>query len=337
MIIQKLSNNSKESNNIVYEGKDGFLFLAGGAHTPFAYSFGRKAISPESLSAFVNNIKWRTSYTSKRNIPYLHLIAPDKQSVLEDKITLNSGYKEHNGDKVLSVLQPDFSDCVIYPAQLLRATKKSFYKTDTHCTPYGSIAMCEYILLQILNDEEFESSKKKLNHLRESLTFQNEFLGDLGTKLKNTDKELRYALENERSIKFFTNDDKTGNTGICDIYINLAPTPIINKRLLIFGDSFGRDIAHILSRLFQEVLFCRTEFFHPEVIELFRPDFIISQNVERYLASIKSDRARTPFLLQKNNIEVKNSPLFPLALKAVMSYGLKQYDDYMKNLAEKEG
>ena len=53
----------------------------------------------------------------------------------------------------------------------------------------------------------------------------------------------------------------------------------------------------MLSYYFTEILFLRTPFFHPEIFEQVTPDILITQNVERYLASCQPDEVRPSFFM----------------------------------------
>lgn len=125
---------------------------------------------------------------------------------------------------------------------------------------------------------------------------QDTWSGDLGSKLDPPREETKVILEIPQSIKLVSNEIAYGNDGICDIYINsdhIADSP----RALIFGDSFGRDLARMLSCMFGIVIFCRSRYVHDEIVRGFKPQLVISQNAERYFANVTHDDLRPPFLL----------------------------------------
>jgi hypothetical protein len=120
--------------------------------------------------------------------------------------------------------------------------------------------------------------------------------GDLGSKLDPPREETKATIKIPRSIKLISNQIIRGNDGICDIFINsdhIADSP----RALIFGDSFARGLAPMLSRMFGIVMFCRSRYVHDEIVRGFKPQLVISQNAERYLANVTHDDLRPPFLL----------------------------------------
>ena len=120
--------------------------------------------------------------------------------------------------------------------------------------------------------------------------------GDLGSKLNPPSEETRISLRLPQQVKHFSNQMIKGNDGICDIYINrscIASSP----RALVFGDSFARGLVPMMTPIFGMVLFCRSRYVHDEIVLGFKPQLVISQNVERYLSNVSHDDERPPFLL----------------------------------------
>lgn len=125
---------------------------------------------------------------------------------------------------------------------------------------------------------------------------QGAWSGDLGSKLNPPREETRISLKLPQRIKLFGNQIIKGNDGICDIYINrsrVANSP----RALVFGDSFARGLVPLMTRIFGMVIFCRSRYVHDEIVLGFKPQLVISQNVERYLSRVSNDDERPPFLL----------------------------------------
>jgi hypothetical protein len=125
---------------------------------------------------------------------------------------------------------------------------------------------------------------------------QGAWSGDLGSKLDPQREETKVSLKLPQHIKLFNNQIIKANDGICDIYINrnrIANSP----RALVFGDSFGRGLVPMMTRIFGMVLFCRSRYIHDEIVLGFKPHLVISQNAERYLSRVSHDDERPPFLL----------------------------------------
>ena len=118
--------------------------------------------------------------------------------------------------------------------------------------------------------------------------------GDLALHFDPARTETFELLAGRWRVLALGNGLSAGNDGILDILI--SRDAVFSKRLLVFGDSFLRQMLTMLSRFFAEIVFCRTRFFHTEMMELLRPDVVLTGNVERYLSSVPSDRER-PFFL----------------------------------------
>ena len=125
---------------------------------------------------------------------------------------------------------------------------------------------------------------------------QGTWSGDLGSKLNPPSEETKSILKLSQQTKHISNQMIKGNDGICDIYIN--PSRIADSpRALVFGDSFARDLVPLMTRIFGMVIFCRSRYVHDEIVLGFKPQLVISQNVERYLSKVGHDDERPPFLL----------------------------------------
>ena len=72
---------------------------------------------------------------------------------------------------------------------------------------------------------------------------------------------------------------------------------MVNKIVLIFGDSFFRMMLIHLSAIFSRVICLRTRFLHPEMVTLIRPDVIFTGNAERYLSYVSPDTEAQAFAL----------------------------------------
>ena len=85
---------------------------------------------------------------------------------------------------------------------------------------------------------------------------------------------------------------------------------------------------------YAEVIFFRTGYFHEELAEQYRPDILITENVERYMGFCLSDKDRPQFLLYPYLNEKKYEPskVFTEALSAVLSYPRKPYVDFVTKL-----
>ena len=312
--------------NDVLFGLDGELFLASGGHHVVDYSTGRLLVEAAVVEVFRANIEARAAYAKRSGATYLHVIFPDKQSVIPDRFVVPNPVRlgVEYLDRIGAVREH-----VFYPLDLLRSSDRSpFLKTDTHLSHFGTIKVVHRIA-ECLTGLDFAGD---LAPLLAMLTLHRGHVGDLGIKLEPPHEANEvFARVGWRRL-FFHNGIPGGNNGNVDIYF--SPGARFDKRLLWFGDSFGRDAVNFLSYFFSEILFLRTPFFHPEFVDQMQPDFVVSENVERYLASCVPDERRPlfhmfPFL---NNRTYHADRVFAEAFSAILSYPRPPYFEFLVKL-----
>jgi hypothetical protein len=270
-------------------GRRGQLFLARGGHDIFEMATGACDIPPESYAAFRGNIEGRRLHAEAAGVPYVHVIFPDKQSVLrEDYVTADPVCL---GEAHLR-RSPEIAPHVFYPLEMLRqAGKASFLRTDTHLSDHGTIVAVCGLVERITGVEQSLTRDRMLG----SLHIRREHVGDLGAKLEPNDSSIEMYAETDWPTRWLHNNLTGGNNGIVDLYF--SPEAQHPGRLLWFGDSFGREAARFLSFFFREVILLRTPFFHPDVFDCIRPSLLVTENVERYLARCLPDSARPSFFM----------------------------------------
>lgn len=276
--------------DMVHVGKDGYLFLSGGAHRTTALFSGQKTSSSESVEAFFDNFRSRNAFCEARGISFQQVVFPDKLIALANWVTLP--------DTMQSAWLRDYrnADCdggrVNYPLDVVEGHPDYFPKTDTHYSVEGILALTEAIC------ERYHENPvlKFRENMEEYVEVSKRNSGDLGKKIQPNATERIHAFRKLpiKGAVVRSNGMAAGNTGIMDLARN--PRPLLDKRLLIFGDSFFRQMIPVLQSIFRHVVFCRSQFFHAELVDAIAPDILFCGMAERYLSVCKSDRARHHFL-----------------------------------------
>lgn len=311
--------------NGVLVGHNGYLFLAGGAHDVLAMVTGRKPIPGESIRIFRENLEARNRWAEEHKIAYVHLIVPDKQSVIPEEWPFDPPIR-------LGQVFADGSEGVakmFYPTDLLQKHKeKAIKKADTHLSDHGSLLLA----VQLVESFVGESQKAAAQHLDSRATIDIETNGDLGAKLDPPLPSTERKFGERPPGTWYHNDLKGGNNGIVDIRIN--PAAPMTRTCLMFGDSFGRDICTQLQHWFVVVLFFRTPFFHPDIVAQACPDFVVTQTIERYLPSTRTDEERPLFFAYPhiNGLPYSPSREFSNALSCILSYPRPPYWAFMEAL-----
>lgn len=266
---------------------DGQLFLAGGGHDTFLYKTGNKRLPDRCFGEFDKNLKARKAYSTRRGARYLHAVVPDKESVATGSLpaglkltSLIDTYKAHCRQSFLD-LRPD------------RPVPGYFKKVDTHWAIPGEIDAAGRIARAFgIGEPEIAAGIARLKAAVTAETF--EAHGDLGLQFEPYETELQPNFDAGWTTSFYINPVGIWNDGKTEIYRSPASPP---RRLLIFGDSFIHNACRMLTPFFETILFCRSEFYHREMVDMMRPSHILTEQVERFLERIRPDTEAGRFLL----------------------------------------
>ncbi len=312
--------------NDVLFGHNGYLFLASGAHKVIETVSGRLAIEPAAIAAFGRNIAQRAKWAQDRRKTFLHVIVPDKQSIIPEEWPFPNPIVV--AESFVAAAR-DAANHVYFPLEELRAVKSEVLtKTDTHMNDYGSILLACRIVEQLTGT----SQAAELVKLRAACSAVRTAEGDLGTKLVPKLLEDQPSYAGDIPGQHFTNKQVRRNNGIIDLRFN--PTAPYKKRLVLIGDSFGRTICRFLQLFFTEVHFFRSPHFHPEIAGFVGADYIVTNCVERYLRATRPDLSR-PFFFTYPHIAGEPytvSAEFADALSAVLSYPRPPYRAFARRI-----
>jgi hypothetical protein len=315
------------SKNVVI-GKDSFLFLFNGGHNVHDYHTRTRVPSPESINAVTTNFSSRKEYCKNKDIHFLHVLFPNKQAALPSLYPVEISSVS---EQFLS--SHDYGDELLSMDPFLEALgKEAWLKTDTHLNQKG-FALSAVRIAEILLKEDLKQYFEALTQrsfVRARRGDLSIMLGDDG--INESEEEVLYQLHWNQYQ--FNNSLAGGNNGLIDILIN--GNAIKDARLLMFGDSFGRCCASFLSYFFTHVFFCRTPFLHDEIADAYKPDYIVTQSIERYLPSTTLDDERPIFLLYptlgKAGKAFEGDRAFFEALNGELSYPRKPYHLFMDSL-----
>lgn len=256
----------------VIVGSDGWLFLGNDSNNSTAQFVGEINLSPQSiekLNAYLNAIK------SKIECDFFFSISPNKEFVHPEKYPYVMREKSNGKALVHEQVISALDDCGIkyhYPAKELAEIPNSYYKTDTHWSEYGAYTTLSNFFLSSYNISLIELS---------SQNFSEEYVsGDLGSKLDGQkDGRLSYNFKVDEYEVFNSN---LKNHGYGVHYVN--PNAPNQRKVLVFGDSFGISYIKPLALTFREVVFLYSPAtFIENVYEYFSPDIVIFQINQRFL------------------------------------------------------
>lgn len=276
----------------VHVGHSGFLFLSGGNHSVFSYFTGDRDPVAGSTDRFAKNVLSRNAYCVDTGRIYKMVVFPEKCVALRDKIKepgeFQPLYHRHYAKTVHTAGADPF---VVYPLEPLLENEDAFFRTDTHYSGVGCLRILEEILKDIFPD----CLEQGRDAIAPNIQMQSGFVGDLGRKFTPPLSEEAPVLRGMVvPYQLVTNGMKAGNDGICTLVS--SPESLTDKTLLIFGDSFFRQLLPMLAVFYRKIIFCRTRFFHYEIVEAFAPDHVFGGMAERYLSASQDDAERPHFL-----------------------------------------
>lgn len=268
-------------NGVVIFGENLFLHQDGVAQQQFEYLTGNLKVSKVAIESFKENISHNKNMSYQYGFDYRHVVFPAKPVLYADEfkkigVDINPIFgKEHA------------SDAVIYPM----LTKNDYDSDDTHTNQFGVFKVIADVLydlgyssLPIPILKSIESSGDLAVMCEQSAIKKKIVVGFLDY-LNNTSKIERYSLA----------PYLIGNTGRMEFIFN--PYGVINKRIVLFGDSFFGSKLNIFERLFTEVVFFRNPYVIEDVVKCVSPDIVLTENAERYLVDVPCVKDSHPWFM----------------------------------------
>lgn len=315
--------------NDVLIGKNQNLYLAYGGHNVLDYLNGKRETSEESFKNFYTNIKNRAKAVSDVGSKYIHAILPDKHAVLDSDFPIKS--PNLLGMQFMSRYQEVLPQLLYLRDILVRSIEPTFMRTDTHLNARGN-AIAATKIAEILTGE---MQAENLQFLLNDISVKVNWCGDLGSKLEPKHTSIEFQSPTKWIEHVYHNNIVGGNNGMMSLLFNSGA--VFDKRLVLFGDSFGHSICHFLAYYFKEVAFFRTPFFHQELFADIKSDYVVTENVERYLNHVGSDTSSQSFFSfpSLNNDTYMPSESFREALSAVLNYGTEPYNLFLDKISQR--
>lgn len=287
--------------NEVHEGLDGWLFLTGGSNQVIRLFTDPAFLSDAHVREWAKLLQGRATRLSTAGIKYLHLLVPDKISVLASLFGLEL---EHFAIHPLCRLN-DLSETYGLAGHLLDPTTAlatqpgrfpTFYKTDSHWTVWGAYLAYSQVCRALgLSPTGFDDR----SFARVCTTF------DLGGKLTpprteqliftpmpNTVRRIQAnAIVAMRDAAEHSGKPAPMHHGAHAVFTNSKPVTL--DRLVIFGDSFADYRPSTLTALFAET-FAETHFVWStsldyDYIDQVKPDVVLTEIAERFMTEIPAD------------------------------------------------
>ena len=254
-------------------GRMGQLFLGGDSNDSIGQFTESRSLTERGAAGWASTFRHFPGWQKIHGLARLSLlIAPAKEEILREYYPLPRAARTVLDDFVTRFR--DFAP-ILPKWELWNRRDLAWSRTDTHWTDYGATVAAGAVLKAWgLPSTGPESGLPETWRLRQRI-------GDLGNKVQPpvASHELTFLPEVPARLVF---DNGVTNQGNVRLYRNpQAPQP---GRLLIFGDSFGTNLAEAFSGVFAEVAYAyQPAGFDPELVAAIRPDHVLLQITQRFL------------------------------------------------------
>ncbi len=247
----------------------GQFFLAGDSNDSVGQFVEERSLSPLAIAAWSETFNkfstWRDAYALDK---ISLLVAPAKEEIFPDLYPYTRAKRTVFDDFI-----GNFRNCdMINPKWELRAKRDFTYRrTDTHWSDFGATVAA----LATLKSWGFSGTG-----LPETFCVVQR-IGDLGNKLEPhvASWDLCFPADICKRQIF---DNGIANQG--NIRVLRNPAAPRDERLMIFGDSFGTNLALAFSGAFTEVYFTyQPAGFDPEFVQIVKPRHVLLEITQRFL------------------------------------------------------
>lgn len=276
-------------------GKDNWLFYksAGVAELadeqPIADYQGINKYTEEEMNRILENIRSVDTWLDDRKVEFSILICPNKEHVYSEYLpdSILQIEKECKADSLVDYLEKNSSVPVIYPINELMANKDSYqlyYKYDTHWNCLAGFIAEQSIKESIYEDDSGKAqnitqteSEIDAYHVAEEKNAAPKDLAGM-INLDNCFNDDSYYYIDDYKPEVNINLIEKSEDGVLDVYNSNAED---ERRVLVIRDSYGEALMNYLPKDFQNVIFVHRNGFDSGFIDVYQPDIVIYQIVER--------------------------------------------------------
>ena len=285
---------------VVIRGRNGWLFFA--ASSLILDARGNLRFTPEQETLFWQIVTNKQHWLRLRNINYLLLVAPNKQTIYPEYLPFHSAIEagQTRLDHLLSRIPASAADVLIDVRELLRAAKgeaRLYAKSDTHWNYFG--ASLGFAALE-------EACRKTVPGCQPHgpFTFLDQWQmgpgGDLAVMLGMSKETTELRPVPDTSHFHARHRNLAPDLATLLTETRFQPLYTVNPhghlKVLVLRDSFFNHLKPFASETFAEVLYlwpysservlrALTMAKLDAILQLYRPDLVIEEVVERSLPS----------------------------------------------------
>lgn len=287
---------------LVHEGLDGWLFLQAGSN--FVTSLYHRTdgnLPDRRLEMWRRLIEQRAARARALGIDIVHVVVPDKLTLYGDRLAApivdpaQSPALRLAEMMARSPAQAQYLD-LVEPMRRLRSAQNVYWRTDSHWTPEGCfaayLALCERLAIAPIGD--------LLDRPHQEITRLMDLGGRVAPPQAETVRHYDFAANAQRVwtnwITRCLEDpfyDEAVHIGARARFSN--PGSVSNKTVLLFGDSYARPNAEMLTGMLAESVgsldFVWSSSIDWRLVKRLKPDIVICEVAERFLARLPNDRS----------------------------------------------
>lgn len=271
-------------------GKDGWLFWSNeNDGNPIEQSLGYWKFTEEQLQTIANNLMASKQVLEKEGIEFVLFIAPNKETIYQDKLPdyYTQKEKESSVDQLVSYLRKNTDIRVVYPKEELLQERKTnperllYHKLDTHWNNAGG-----YIGAKSLAQElGIEMPELESVHLDKMITSRGDLTDALNISIPNGNVD--YLIS---GISELVTENEKWDFATELIY----HTPGADSRnLVVCRDSYSTALAPSLATQFENSYFIHKNSFDQQMIAQYNADIFVLQTVERYITMLETFQITT--------------------------------------------
>lgn len=276
-------------DGIAIVGRDGWLFLRGGANANLGQYVGAVQMEPSWLEEWQSVLRSRNEELDALGISSAMLVVPDKLAVYEQYYPEDlSRVGPRPVERLLGAPGPP----IFYPLERLRAASKAgegvYLRTDTHLTFRGNEMLFHSVAAALGVERPPDFSSLPMRSYPAS--------GDLGVKFE---PQIISVVEEPNSLHHacIVEDNREeiaaveGHIGTRRVFRNEQAAD--RRTAVVFGDSFGfgaanyQGLSWFLAQAFGEVHFIWVPFgWDPDYVRQVGAEAVLIQGAERFVARV---------------------------------------------------
>lgn len=296
----------------VHQGRNGWLFLSGGSNNPYGMYSNRSHFKASFGPQWKALLLERERFCRSVNIPFLHLIAPEKLSVYPEFCMLDLpflGYQPTGAHSPLA--DPELQHIVVNPVPDLLEAKQTvgvYPKLESHWNLAGTVVAHDQVCRRFGLDVKVDVAKLP--------TFRRSEKGDLGSKIVGSQQEVLEKSNFPRDCtRIYTNPVldlfheiaaaggwPPHRVGIACEFLNTSDK-VVDKKIMIFGDSFSDfrpgALTCLFANTFRSVHFVWQQSVDFDYVAQIRPDYLLTEGAERFMNLVPDNKLRFEASAQK--------------------------------------